>query len=233
VEAEEKEILNRYMRSVKKHRLLTFEEEFSLGRLYKEGNQEAGNKLIVANLRLVVKTANRYTYSSISTLDLIQEGNIGLMYALRKYDPEMGRGFSTYARFWVFALMWRYMQRYTSMLSPVLESGHPLLHRCHGLFTEDGEEMDILDTMASPRSLPDEELERAEIASVVRKAVDRSVRSDSDRVVVKNRILAADPETYRQIAHRLSLSHEAIRNRESRIMKRIEYRLEEEVRSSI
>ena len=83
------------------HRLLTAEEEIQLGRQVQKGCRESREKMIIHNLRLVVNQAKRYKSSGLPLLDLVNEGNIGLMHAVEKFDPERGFRFSTYATWWI------------------------------------------------------------------------------------------------------------------------------------
>ena len=90
-----------YLREIGKVPLLKSEEENLLARRKEKGDQEAKQKLIEANLRLVVSIAKKFTGKSLSLLDLIQEGNIGLFRAVEKFDPRKGFKFSTYATWWI------------------------------------------------------------------------------------------------------------------------------------
>jgi len=83
------------------HRLLTPEEERKLGRKALKGDKEAQHELVVHNLKLVVPIARHYVYTGVPPLDLLQEGNIGLMEAAKRFDPRKGFRFSTYATWWV------------------------------------------------------------------------------------------------------------------------------------
>jgi RNA polymerase primary sigma factor len=93
--------LRAYFSQIKSARLLTFEEELALSRRILGGDEAARMQLIEANLRLVVRIAKNYLTPEMSILDLIQEGNIGLMRAVEKYDYRKQVRFSTYASWWI------------------------------------------------------------------------------------------------------------------------------------
>ncbi len=102
--------LRAYMAEVQRHPLLTREGETALARRYRStGDLVAAAQLVSANLRLVVKLAHEYQRNPIALLDLIQEGNIGLMQAVKKFDPERGVKLSTYAAWWIRAYLLRYI----------------------------------------------------------------------------------------------------------------------------
>lgn len=90
-----------YLREIGKIPLLTAEEEAELAKKVVEGNQKAKDKMVESNMRLVVSIAKRYSGRGLDFLDLVQEGNTGLLRAVEKFDPEKGFKFSTYATWWI------------------------------------------------------------------------------------------------------------------------------------
>lgn len=90
-----------YLKEIGKTPLLTFDQEVDLAKKYEKGNENAKEKLIKANLRLVVSIAKKYLGRRLSFLDLIQEGNRGLIRGVEKYDWRRGYKFSTYATWWI------------------------------------------------------------------------------------------------------------------------------------
>jgi RNA polymerase sigma-32 factor len=102
--------LQRYLTEIRRYPLLSREEEKELGIRYQEqGDIEAAYKLVTGNLRLVVMIAREYQRATRNLLDLIQEGNIGLMEAVKKFDPYRGIRFPSYAVWWVRAYIIRYL----------------------------------------------------------------------------------------------------------------------------
>src|SRR5512133_3764732 len=102
--------LRAYLAEIARHPLLSREEEHELAVRYHEtGDLAAAYKLVASNLRLVVKIANEYRRAAFQTLDLIQEGNLGLMQAVKKYDPFKGVKLSSYAAWWIRAYIIRFL----------------------------------------------------------------------------------------------------------------------------
>ena len=99
--AEEQTALDQYLRDVSRHELITPEEEIELGRRARMGDEDAVQKLVRANLRFVISVAKKYQNRGVSLIDLIQEGNVGLVTAARKFDPDQGVKFISYAVWWI------------------------------------------------------------------------------------------------------------------------------------
>jgi len=102
--------LSQYLSEIRKYPFLSREEEVDLARRYREtGDKDAISRLILANLRMVYHVAMEYRQTTLSVMDLIQEGNIGLMIAIKKFDPYKGIRVGTYASWWIRAFILRYI----------------------------------------------------------------------------------------------------------------------------
>jgi RNA polymerase sigma-32 factor len=116
VRIEEKELpipydpLKRYLAEVSQYPVLARDEELSLAlKVLNEKDRDAAQKLAMSNLKLVVKIALEYYSTYLNILDLIQEGNVGLLHAVKKYNPYKSTKFSTYASFWIRAYILKYI----------------------------------------------------------------------------------------------------------------------------
>jgi len=110
--------LSRYLHEVRRYPLLDREEERALAeRYYEDDDRESAKQLITGNLRLVVKIAQQYRRAWVNVMDLIQEGNIGLGEAVKRFDPYRGVRFSSFARYWIRALILQFILKNFRLIS--------------------------------------------------------------------------------------------------------------------
>jgi len=113
---EDADILRLYLSEVARIPPLTEEEERTLARRMREGDRAARERLILSHLRLVVAIAREYGETGMDLLDMIQEGNMGLIEAVDRFDPELGYRLSTYARWWIRQAIGAAIERYSQMI---------------------------------------------------------------------------------------------------------------------
>ncbi len=102
--------LKKYLSEISRHSVLSREEEMEIAeKAHRFKDSEASQRLVTSNLRLVVKIALEYYNTYLNILDLIQEGNVGLVHAVKKYNPYKGTRFSTYSSFWIRAYILKYI----------------------------------------------------------------------------------------------------------------------------
>src|SRR4029078_1591509 len=109
--------LAHYLAEIRKFPILTQEEETAFARRWRDqGDREAAYRLVTSHLRLVAKIAMRYRGYGLPVADIVSEGNIGLMQAVKRFDPERGIRLSTYAMWWIRATIQEYVLRSWSLL---------------------------------------------------------------------------------------------------------------------
>jgi RNA polymerase nonessential primary-like sigma factor len=166
--------------------LLTQPEEVDLARKALRGDIEARNKMIESNLRLVVKIARRYINRGLAFLDLIEEGNIGLMHAIEKFDPERGFRFSTYATWWIRQTIERAIMNQARTIRLPIHVAKEL----NSYLRAARELTQSLDHEATPEEIanlldkPIEEIQRILDLSKDTTSIDHPMAKDNERLVV-------------------------------------------------
>jgi RNA polymerase sigma-32 factor len=261
--------LRRYLYEIRKYQPLTPEEELFWVRRYRQDQSpEAARRLITTNLKLVVKIAYLYNRVYSNLMDLIQEGNIGLLQAVRKFDPDRGTRLPTYAAWWIKAYIIKFIldnfrivkvgttndrrkvlmnlrkeqkrlesQGLTATPERIAESlnvsREDVIEVEKSLAAPDlsldqplsGEEAGphFMDTLASAEQLIDERLASGELKSIIEEKFKEfsSLLSERDQIILKERLIAEHPATLQEIASRFSVTREAIRVAEKKLITKI------------
>jgi RNA polymerase sigma-32 factor len=261
--------LGAYIREVRKTPPLSREEEQHLARRYREfRDKEAARRLVLANLSLVVKIALMLRRAVANALDLIQEGNLGLLQALEKFDPDIGVRFPTYASWWVKAYILKYLldnarvvrvgttnarrkliynlQKEKARLDAMgITAGPKLLAEHFGV-----SEQDVVDVQAALEAgdfaldapitdgeggksrvtlLPDpgasieEQVARRQLQQLLSDKIARfaATLNERERAILEKRLLAEQPATLQEIGDRFSVTREAVRLTEERLLRRL------------
>lgn len=177
--------LKAYLKEIGRHKLLSAREEIELTRRMQEGDTEARRRLIQANLRLVVSIARRYQNRGLSFQDLIQEGSLGLMRAVEKFDPSRGFKFSTYATWWIRQGVTRALaDKGRTIRVPVhVNETVSKLRRIARAFWIANARSPTVDELASLSGLPAEKVRLAIGAFRDPQSLDSVIYSDSDLVL--------------------------------------------------
>jgi RNA polymerase primary sigma factor len=171
-----------YLQEIGKIPLLTREQEVELAKRVAEGDEKARDALINANLRLVVSIAKKYIGRGLSFLDLIQEGNLGLMKAVEKFDWTKGYKFSTYATWWIRQAITRAIaDQARTIRIPVhmIETVRELQRVKKELIQEKGEVPDQ-ETLAQELGMPLEKIKRVENVSQFTSSLERPIGEDEE-----------------------------------------------------
>jgi RNA polymerase primary sigma factor len=228
---EEASTLSAYLREIAKLPRLSVDEERSLGtRIQRERDQDALTRLVEANLRFVVSYAKRYRGLGVSFLDLIHEGNLGLMEAARRFDPGRNVKFITYAVWWIRESMMHVLADQTRAFSfppkmfATLHNAHEYvsLNEPIAAGARDGRPRELADLLAAPDLVPidDEMIHRCDLDELEAAMHDLDGK---EREVMRLRYGLGDdePRTLQEIGDRLHLSRERVRQIESRAKEKL------------
>lgn len=238
--------LQSYLVEIDRHPLLSQEEEFTIAeRYYKERSMDDAHALVVSNLRYVVRIALEFRRYGCRLADLIQEGNIGLMVAIKKFDPYKGFRLITYATWWIrsfiqdFILKTRGLVKrnaramkkklfYRSSAADRAISGgsaeevefpHDL-----SLNTELGDDgVTHMDMLPCAEADPVEAVSGAQERTLVKREVSGALAllNDSERMVMEKRVMSDEPESLQKIGDRLGLTRERVRQIEAKALKKL------------
>lgn len=258
----------RYLMEIRQFKSLSAEEEHELAVEYQEtGDERLAYRLITANLSLVVKIARIYNRAYSNIIDLIQEGNIGLMEAVRRFDPYKGNRLPTYASWWIKAyiikfiidnfrivrigttnerrkLLFNLRKEKERLRLQGIEPTVPLLASNLNASEEDviavdsnikaddlsldepigtSESLHVSDTLESADIPIEDALAREELKELFNKKMEEFAEtlSERERVILNERLVAAEPLTLQQIADRFEVTREAIRLSEKNLIEKI------------
>lgn len=259
-----KDPLVAYLSHIKKYPLLSKEEEFRVASEYKKtGDPELAKLLITSNLRFVVKIALEYAHFKVHLIDLIQEGNIGLMEAVRQYNPHKGTRVITYAVWWIRGNIQDYIMKQKSIVKMGTTRAQKKLFYNLEKESKKLEKMGVLPTPAllserldvpekdikimsqrlknpdvswdkvqtssffpnfsEDRSDPQKNLELKEKVQMVKQRIQSLLPdlNEKEVYVLKKRLVTEEPQTLNEIGKNFGITREAVRQIESRLVKKI------------
>ena len=184
--------LQSYLAQIRDYPVLSREEEYELAMRHREtGDLEAARKLIVSNLKFVVRIANEYKNYNVNTLDLIQEGNLGLMKAVRGFDPTKGYRLISYAVWWIRAYIQNHIMKNWSLVKVgTNQSQRKLFYKLRSTknkIESTGAEMeeDIYSEIAKELDVPDSQvIEMDQVMSGKDLSLDATIEGNTERTYV-------------------------------------------------
>jgi RNA polymerase sigma-32 factor len=260
--------LQTYLAEIKKYPLLSREQEQELAKRYFETKDPAAAQaLVTANLRFVVKVAAEYSKFGARLIDLVQEGNMGLMHAVRDFNPYKGVRLITYAVWWIRGYIQEYLMKQHSLVKiGTTHNQKKLFYQLQkqkrelealgaspnvkliaeklGLPEDEVAEMSqrmsgrdvsldapldfessssLKDFRQSSGLSPDEQLSQAEELNQLKKKIEilRQSLNDREKILLDERLLADDPLTLQEIGEKYGITREAVRQAETRLMKKL------------
>ncbi|MBI1730119.1 sigma-70 family RNA polymerase sigma factor [Candidatus Acetothermia bacterium] len=200
------DLVKMYLQEIGRVPLLTREEEVKLAKAVAKGNEEARKNLALANLRLVVSIAKRHKGSGLPLLDLIQEGNIGLMKAIEKFDYTKGYKFSTYATWWIRQAITRAI----ADKARTIRIPTHMLELMRKIYKAEGEHVQkhgvspTTEQLAKILKMPLEEIERAQKITPYTRSFEEPV-GDEEESVLGDFIGSQDNSALREALKQLSI----------------------------
>ena len=230
-----------YIADINRYPLLSRDEEYRLAVLWKRrGDLDAAHKLVTANLRFVVKIALEYRNYGIGLKDLIQEGNIGLMTAVKKFDPDKGVRLITYAAWWIKSHIQEYILKTKGLVKRGARELKKTLFYRNALSatgadtgadfsldapinTEDGAGKTHLERIADTAALQEETIETAQEQTLLKRNVSSALKrlNQKEKLVIEKRILSEEPISLREVGAKLGLTRERVRQIEAAALKKL------------
>jgi len=209
---EERAALAPYLEEARTLPPLTREEERALAVRARAGDAVARDTLVRRNLPLVVAFARQQSRGGVRLDELVQEGNLGLLRAVEKFDPDAGTRFATYALWWIRAYVWRYLKLARSAVRPKSGTAAAADLSLDAPLDEDGD-VTRLERIPDDEPAPDARYADAEGDARVRGALDRVRRrlGDLGWDIVRSRLQQDPPDTLEQIGKRWGVSRERVR----------------------
>jgi RNA polymerase sigma-32 factor len=216
--------LPEYLRSIRAIPVLSAEEERALAQTYRgRGDTAAAHRLVTANLRFVVLIARRYTVGGARLADLVQEGNIGLMEAVKRFDPDKGARLVSYASWWIRAHIRQFMCRSLSIVRAGAEATRARLD--HDVLIDDPDDglARLLDLATGEEASPEAGLREAQEHAALRGRVAEALArlDERERFVVDARLMADEPLSLREVSTRFGCSQERVHQLQARARKKL------------
>lgn len=226
--------LQSYLAQIRDYPVLSREEEYELATRHREtGDLEAARKLIVSNLKFVVRIANEYKNYNVNTLDLIQEGNVGLMKAVRGFDPTKGYRLISYAVWWIRAYIQNHIMKTWSLVKVgTNQSQRKLFYKLRSTKSKieaaGAEEEDIYSEIAKELDVPDSQvIEMDRIMSGKDLSLDANIEGSTERTYVDmlgdtfdQEQFLEDSQTRPLVAKKMEEALENLKDRERYIIER-------------
>ena len=215
-QSKEFEELSGYLDAIRKYPPLSRDEEHATAVRARRGDAAARHKLVRHNLALVLAVVRAQRRGTVRLDDLVQEGNLGLLRAVEKFDPEAGTRFSTYAVWWIRAFTWKHLKQARSTVRP--QSG-TVAQADLSLDASIGEDGDLtrLELLEDEGPGPEDACASSEGDRLVRAALER-VRKRVGQIgwdIIHSRLKRDPPDTLEEIGRRWGLSRERVRQIEA------------------
>ncbi|MGC9323731.1 MAG: sigma-70 family RNA polymerase sigma factor [Desulfomonilia bacterium] len=219
-----------YTKKIKDYSLLTPEEELDLARKYRDGDIEAGQKIITSNLRFVVKIAQPYFHLGYGPLEIVQEGNMGLVKALTRFDPDMGVRFICYAIWWIKAYIKNFIHKSYQVHTGRLTHAKGLVSLDSSISSDSEHEECLLDHLLYDGPDQDDFYTYKERQSYIYNLLrsDPPILTEREIFILEKRFFHDPPATLKDIANEIGVTRERVRQIEMRSLQRVKDAIEKQ-----
>jgi RNA polymerase sigma-32 factor len=218
-----------YYREIQQYPSLSHEKEYELAKQYHKGDEAAGQQILQSNLRFVVKVSRKYFYFGHNCLDIIQEGNLGMIRALNRFDPERGIPFIYYAVWWIKAFIKAFMTKSGKVNAGSLSHAKNLFSLDEHLGNDDPDKdrwIDLLTDGTDPEKLYNGKQVSNSISTLLNHCF--TFLSPREVSVLKQRYFSDPPVKLKEIGTQLGVSRERVRQIQTRSIEKLKQVLEEQ-----
>lgn len=217
-----------YTRRIKDYSLLTPEEELHLAKKYRRGDVDSGKQIVTSNLRFVVKIAQPYFHLGYGPLEIIQEGNMGLVKALTRFDPDMGVRFICYAIWWIKAYIKNFIHKSYQVHTGRLTHAKGLVSLDCAVSGESDHDETLIDHLLYEGPDQDDFYSYKERHDYLLGllACDPPILSKREVFIIEKRFFNDPPATLKDIAIEIGVTRERVRQIEMRSLQRIKDAIE-------
>ena len=222
--------LSLYLKKINRYPLLLPGEEIMLARQYRNGDLDAGQKIINANLRFVVRVCKSYFYHGHDPVEIIQEGNLGLIKALTRFDPERGVNFICYAIWWIRAYVKDFVYKKTKVRTGMLGYAKGLVSLDRNLSDKEGSEDKFIDYL--PDIAPSQEdsyfskQKKCIITDILHS--DFGPLNVREKYIINRRFFDEPTATLKEISQTLGITRERVRQIQVRSLAKIREYIEKQ-----
>ncbi|MFY9167847.1 MAG: sigma-70 family RNA polymerase sigma factor [Desulfomonilia bacterium] len=221
--------VSEYQRRMNEFRYLTLEEELELVRRYRNGDSEAGRMLVEANLRNVVKVSRNYFYQGYDPLEIIQEGNLGLMRALPMFDPDRGIKFFSYAVWWVRCYIMNFIAKSSKPQTGMIGHASGVVSLDTAMSDKSDNEECFVDHIPDEAPSQEDELVSRQSPILLFQILDSEScpLTGRERYILQRRYLDEPRPTLGQVAQSLNITKERVRQIENKSLEKMKHHIRE------
>lgn len=214
-----------YLKEISRHRVLTKEEEFTLFDRLRRGDESVREEITQCNLRLVVRLAQRFQKKGLSLEDLIQEGNLGLIEVINRFDHTLGFRFSTYAAFWIRQSMQVAVRKQGSLIrlpvrkARLLGRMGEIIHEFHSLHGRAPDHAELAERLQISPKHVEELIQLSKTALSLDSPIDEDGGTLQDRVADEKEPLPSDRFMEKEMTRKINLALGQLTDRENSIIR--------------